>query len=136
MITFGDKSSHVLAQLHPDLRRVLFEVAKNCPPYLDFSLLTGYRSREAQNRAVQEKRSKTPWPRSKHNCWPAEAVDFLPYPFQQRDWKDLLRFSKLAGMFIYAGNSVGVEIVSGGDWDQDGKSIDERFLDLMHIELK
>lgn len=66
------------------------------------------------------------------NTLPSNAVDIAPYPL---DWSDSLAFARLAGFVQAVADSMGIAVRWGGDWDQDGKSKDERFLDLVHFEL-
>lgn len=42
---------------------------------------------------------------------------------------------KLAGNVLATTDSMEIAVRRGGDWDHDGKSKDERFLDLVHLEL-
>ena len=71
-------------------------------------------------------------PNSKHNTNPSDAFDFMPYPV---DWKDTKQFSYIAGIIIGIGLAKGIVLRWGGDWNQNGKINDERFLDFGHIEF-
>ena len=109
---------------------------------MDLSVLCGERSKEEQNKAYAEGKSKLQWPDSKHNIKPgqdkAKAVDVIPYFLQGKehyDWEDELAFARLAGVIMAVAHRHGVKIRWGGDWDRDGRSADERFLDLPHFEL-
>ena len=55
----------MLDEGHPDLRKSFAEIRKTYP---DVHVSCVYRGKEAQNKAVQDKLSKTPWPKSKHNA--------------------------------------------------------------------
>jgi len=59
-------------------------------------------------------------------------MDLAPWPI---DWRDVERFKKLAQCVLAAADKLGVRVRWGGDWDMDGDSADERFLDLPHFEL-
>lgn len=135
-ITFGPASRACIEQLDGRLQRVLYRYADHAPPELDLSIIVGHRGEAAQNEAFRTKKSKTPWPRSKHNRLPSAAFDFRPYPFPSAEhWKDGIRFGRIAGGLILAAAIEKVPVRWGGDWDQDGQSIDESFLDLGHLEL-
>ena|SRR5688572_12412576 len=121
MFPFGKKSLEVRSQLHPDLQKVVDEVSKtvNC------SLICGHRNEADQNRAFAEGKSKLKWPKSRHNSWPSEAVDIVPYPV---DWKDIKAFKAMAVKIKEAAETVGVKIEWGGDW--------VNFRDYPHWQLK
>lgn len=136
MISFGPSSRKCIEQLDGRLQRVLYRYADHAPQELDLSIVCGHRGEAAQNEAFRTGKSKTPWPKSKHNSLPARAFDFMPYPFPSAaHWKDSLRFGRIAGGLILAAAIEHVPVRWGGDWDQDGQSIDESFLDLGHLEL-
>lgn len=46
----------------------------------DIEVTCGYRGKEEQMVAFETKMSKSPWPLSKHNRVPSDAVDVVPYP--------------------------------------------------------
>jgi peptidoglycan L-alanyl-D-glutamate endopeptidase CwlK len=105
----------------------------------DAAVVCGVRDKEAQDLAVAEKRSKTPWPLSKHNVGPerefSEAVDLCPYPV---DWSNERAFYVLAGAVLQEARTAGIPLRWGGDWSGDGvgDEKDDRFPDLGHFELK
>lgn len=131
MPSFGYSSLKQLDTCHPLLQKVLNEAIRT----VDFTILEGFRNEEAQNRAFKEGKSKKQWPEGKHNQNPSKAVDIIPYPFTQEDWKDHIRFGVVIGHIQSAAVRLGVRIRCGLDWDMDGRSIDEKFKDLGHIEL-
>lgn len=128
MPSFGPKSEEQLLTCDPRLQRVLREAIK----HREFSVLCGHRDKAAQDEAVAKGNSKSPFPTSKHNRVPSLAVDIAPYPI---DWTDSLAFALLAGYILRIGDELGISLRYGADWNKDGKSKDERFLDLPHIEL-
>jgi peptidoglycan L-alanyl-D-glutamate endopeptidase CwlK len=135
-ISYGPASRACIEQLDGRLQRVLYRYADLAPAELDLSIIVGHRGEAAQNKAFAEKRSKTPWPKSKHNRLPSLAFDFTPYPFAGgKDWNDLARFARIAGGILIAAAIEKVPVRWGGDWDQDGATIDERFVDAGHVEL-
>ena len=127
---FGRSSTERLNTCHPKLQILVREVLARSDQ--DISVLCGHRSREDQNKAYAEKRSKLRFPGSKHNQHPSMAVDLAPYPI---DWKDLKRFEELADLVLDVADDLDLAIRWGGDWDMDGDSSDERFLDMPHFEL-
>lgn len=121
MFPFGKKSLEVRSTLHPDLQKLVDEVSKtvNC------SLICGYRNKADQDKAFASGNSKLQWPKSRHNTWPSEAVDIVPWPV---DWKDIKAFKAMAVKIKEAAEQVGVDIEWGGDWD--------KFKDYPHWQLK
>lgn len=107
-------------------------VVRKAIELVDFAVICGHRNKEDQERAFAEKKSKVKWPNSKHNSLPSKAVDLAPYPI---DWHDTPRFAFLAGVISTIAAQENVKIRWGGDWDRDGFTKDERFLDMPHFEL-
>lgn len=124
--------------------------------YYDCSILCGHRSKEDQDEAFENKRSKVRWPDSKHNDFPSLAVDAVPYPiiwpeaqkmlkrFREgrgtidqimMTIKDLSRFYHFAGFVLGVAQGMGVSLRWGGDWDGDRDFKDQDFDDLPHFEL-
>lgn len=133
MPSFGKASLKQLQTLHPDLQRLLNEAIK----YFDFSIVEGFRNKEAQNRAYAKGLSDKKWPNGKHNKKPSLAVDIAPYPI---DWSDerraTERFVLLAGFVLCLASQLGLNIRWGGDWDQDEDTRNEQGLrDYPHFEL-
>jgi peptidoglycan L-alanyl-D-glutamate endopeptidase CwlK len=85
-----------------------------------------------QNRAFQDGHSTKPWPESRHNSEPSDAVDAVPYPV---DWSDRRRFYHFAGFVKGMAVSMGIRIRWSGDWDSDTRLDDQTFDDLPHFEL-
>lgn len=132
MAIFGKSSLSQRATLHPDLQLVLDEVIK----HFDFTIVEGFRGKEAQNRAYDKGTSEKRWPHGKHNQKPSRAVDLAPYPI---DWSNKeaarQRFCYLAGYIMVCGLFLGVKLRWGGDWNQNQDTRDEHFRDLPHFEL-
>jgi peptidoglycan L-alanyl-D-glutamate endopeptidase CwlK len=102
----------------------------------DISIICGHRTQEEQHDAFIRGLSTKEWPKSKHNTYPSLAVDFAPYfPVVKIDWTDVPAFSLLAGYLIRIGEEQGVKLRWGGDWSGEGRTKDERFEDLDHIEI-
>lgn len=128
MASFGPKSLIKLAELDPRLQEVLNEAIK----IIDFTIICGHRNKEDQEAAVKGGFSKVHFPNSKHNSLPSKAVDVAVYPI---DWDDIKSFSYLAGIIVGIGAMKGYKITWGADWDRDGKTSDEKFIDAPHLEI-
>lgn len=128
MPTLSKLSEQRLATCDPRLQALLREAIK----HVDFTVICGYRNQDDQNDAFRTGRSKVRYPDSKHNTLPSSAVDIAPYPV---DWKDTARFARLAGYLERIAHEQGIRIRWGGDFDQDGATADERFIDMPHIEI-
>lgn len=129
---FGPASLAVRATLDPRLITLCDDVIAFVPAKFDFSLVCGYRDRGAQDKAFREKRSKKQWPDSKHNQRPSLAVDVAPFPY---DPNDELRVARLIGIFDARAIAIGIPIRCGIDFSGDGRSRDEKFIDVWHVEL-
>lgn len=128
MPTFGNKSKENLLTCHEKLQLVCWEAIA----IMDFTVLEGHRDQEKQALMFNEGKSKTKWPRSKHNRLPSHAVDIAPYPI---DWGDRERFYMLAGIMFGIAFKHGIKLRWGGDWDGDMDFKDQSFNDLPHFEL-
>ena len=92
---------------------------------MDCTIIEGHRSREKQNRMVEEGKSKAKWPRSKHNTLPSKAVDVMPYPI---DWNDMERLQEFASIVKKTAKRMNIKIKWGGDF--------KSFFDGPHWELE
>jgi len=110
------------------LQRLFKEVIK----HYDCTVICGHRSQEEQDKAVAEGKSKVRYPYSKHNSFPARAVDVVPYPI---DWDDREGFYAFGGFVKGVASQKGIKIRWGGDWDSDNDLHDQNFIDLPHFEL-
>ena len=128
MYIFGKSSTEKLLTCRNELQVVAHEAIK----LVDFSIIHGYRTQEQQDLIYAQGLSKAKYPNSKHNTNPSDAFDFMPYPV---DWKDTKQFSYIAGIIVGIGLAKGIILRWGGDWNQNGKINDERFLDFGHIEF-
>jgi peptidoglycan L-alanyl-D-glutamate endopeptidase CwlK len=118
---FGAKSLARLAELHPDLQRVLCQAIK----VADFAIICGHRGEKDQDVAYATGHSRLQWPYSKHNALPALAVDVAPWPI---NWDDLTSFYYLAGVVMTCAYKEGVPLTWGGNWI--------KLKDMPHFELK
>lgn len=128
MYHFGKTSLERLETCHPDLQKVMHEAIK----ITDFTVLCGHRGEESQNQAYREGRSKLVFPKSKHNAFPALAIDIAPWPIA---WDDREQFYYTAGIIIGVARSLEIPLRHGGDWDSDGRITDNTWDDLPHFEL-
>lgn len=123
-----DISMQRLSTCHPDLVRLISEVAKIFP----LNVLCGYRNETDQNAAVSSGHSKTPWPSSKHNKLPSLAVDVEPQGYNPGETHRLVY---LAGFVVGIASTLNVSVRWGGDFDMDF-SLLEPFQDLFHFEIE
>jgi hypothetical protein len=128
MPSFGTISRRNLVTADVRLRAICERVIK----HYDFSVICGYRNREAQNAAYHSGASMVRFPNSRHNVYPSAAIDIAPWPI---DWNDQESFYFLAGRFMQVADDLGIDIRWGGDWDQDDDFHDQSFMDIGHFEL-
>ena len=128
MPKFGKTSEARLSTCDDRLQQICNAAIKE----MDFTVLCGHRTEQAQNEVFDHGLSRVRWPNSKHNSWPSRAVDLAPYPI---DWADRDRFLKLADLIIRKSIELKIEIRWGADWNRNGRTDDERFLDYPHFEL-
>lgn len=125
MYKFGKRSKEKLKGVDPRLVKVLNELIK----IMDVTIIEGVRSKERQEQLLAQGKTKTKY--SKHIT--GKAVDLAPYPI---NWKDREMFHYMGGMLRGIGQSMGLKIRWGGDWDSDGDINDNKFDDLVHVEIK
>ncbi|WP_299733874.1 M15 family metallopeptidase [uncultured Endozoicomonas sp.] len=131
MPAFSQRSKDRLATCHPDLQRLMNKVVER----YDISIICGHRGEEEQEKAFREGKSKARFGQSKHNSYPSRAVDVIPWPFNQDDWKDCDYFNHMAGYIMAVADELGIRIRWGGDWNMNRRTSDETFLDMPHFEL-
>lgn len=131
----GTLSEHHLSSCTPPIQQLIREAIRRAPRWLDFAVMCGHRNQLDQSAAVAKGASKKRWPDSKHNCLPSRAVDVRPAsPFTTKDWNDRLRFARLIGFIECVAIDLGIPIRVGMDFSGDGRSLDETFIDMPHIE--
>ncbi len=128
MPSFGRRSRERLATCDPQLVR-LFERAVG---WQDCTVLCGYRGEADQEEAFRTGHSRARFGQSLHNRSPSAAIDVAPWPV---DWSDRGRFYLFAGRVLQLADDMGIRIRYGGDWDQDGRTTDQKLDDLVHFEL-
>ena len=140
MNQYGNSSRERLNTVHPELQLVFERVLS----HWDHSILCGVRSKEDQQGAFNDGKSKVQWPDSKHNVTEpdqlAMAVDAAPYPI---DWSDSVRFVAF-GCYVcgvademYRQGTISHKLRWGGDWNaSDGRELTpQSFNDYPHFEL-
>jgi len=125
MPRFGKRSKERLKGVDSRLVNILNELVK----IMDVTIIEGLRTKERQEELVSQGKSQTKF--SKHI--EGRAVDLAPYPI---DWKDRERFHYMGGMVRGIGKQMGVDVRWGGDWDSDGEIKDNKFDDLVHVEIR
>jgi len=136
MPKFSRSSRDKLAECHEDLQVLFNEVIR----YYDCTITCGYRSKEEQNKAFTEGKSKLKFPNSKHNKKPSIAVDAVPYEKTGVDWdlKQALFFSgfvKGIADRLYSEGIIKHKVKAGADWNMNYDINDEIFIDYFHFEL-
>ncbi len=117
----GSESSLRLATCHPDLRRLIVMASKGIDEgdlaYVgvhDMTVLCGYRGKAEQDQAVADGASESPWPTSKHNRVPADAVDVAPYPLV---WAEVKKFEALHAYIAGIAHAMGIDLYDIS-WDR------------------
>ena len=128
MPKFSERSTDKLLSCEADLIRLFNEVVK----HHDCTVTCGFRSQLEQAEAYRNGTSQLRFPDSKHNTYPSSAVDVVPYPI---DWNDLDRFLVFIGFVRGVASQMGIDIVSGVDWDSDYQMRDTNFMDYPHYQL-
>ena len=125
MPRFGKRSKERLRGVDRRLVSVLNELIK----IMDVTIIEGLRSEQRQEKLLKAGSTKTKF--SKHI--EGKAVDLAPYPI---DWEDRDRFHYMGGMIRGIAKQLNVPVRWGGDWDSDGETKDNRFDDLVHVEIR
>lgn len=136
---YGRESTRRLKSCHPALFSLMNLALKNSP--VDITIIHGYRTNEEQNEIFRQGFSKKRGGESVHNNTSDNGeplslgVDFAPYVNGGIDWSDSHMFAVVAGVILAAAEQLELEIRWGGDWDMDGSTKDQTFMDWGHIEL-
>lgn len=144
--SFSQRSNDKLQNVHPDLVQICHYAMDT--QIMDFSVVEGARSLTRQRDLVAKGASKTM--NSRHLIQDdgyAHAVDLYPYPINMHkvrahDTVEICRFGVLAGLVksgaedLYKQGKISHKIRWGGDWDNDGETLDHRFFDAPHFELR
>lgn len=127
-MSFSPAAAARLKKAHPLLQKLMNAAIKEA----DFTILDSQRGKAAQELAFKQKRSKAHFGKSAHNWTPSIALDVAPLPI---DWKNEKAFVKLSKTILDLAGDLMIPIRWGGDWNMDGKTSDERFVDMPHYEL-
>lgn len=128
MPKFSVLSEQRLSTCDSRLQLIFREVIKE----IDITILCGHRTKEEQEDALRRGTSTKAWPLSRHNLLPSKAIDAAPFPI---DWKDSARFAWMAGYVMRVAWELKIPVRWGGDWNQNGRTSDERLVDMPHFEL-
>ena len=117
------------------LQRIVNAVAQE----MNIQVICGHRSKEDQDKAWEEKKSKVRYPHSKHNSIPSQAVDLAPLKIVDGhrviDWNDKQGFQDLANLMFKYADKFGIHIRWGGDFNMDGTKTTNDSWDMPHWEL-
>ena len=142
-MAYGRRSLENIETCSKPLQRIAhraMEIAERLN--LDLTCPEGIRGEEEQNEAYRTKRSKVKFPGSRHNKKPSQAIHILPYPTlwptdkhkEKTKAKLLGRFYIVATIVRIVAKEEKVDIRWGGDWNRDGRIMDNDFDDLGHFE--
>lgn len=124
---FSRLSLNRLDTCDPVLQALMIKALKDkrCP--CDFTIVSGHRGKEEQNKAYRNGYSKLKFPQSKHNSRPSKAVDICPYVNGKLDWKSITNFKNLGNHILTIAKENDISVTWGGNW--------KKFKDYPHYEL-
>ena len=138
--SFSKTSLDRLNTCHNDLKVVMFEVLK----IIDITIATGHRTRDEQQRAYHNGKSKLQYPHSKHNKIPSMAVDVYPYyngrmmngeqPYDKETLFYLAGIIYGIGDRLYRAGKITHKLRLGADFNQNN-IIGDEWIDQPHVEL-
>jgi hypothetical protein len=127
-------SERRLSTVAEPLRAIVYAVAADFP----VMVVCGHRGQVEQDEAVRLGRSKTPWPKSKHNSSPSLAVDVAPVVMKDGketiDWRNRERLAYFGGYVMRVAEELGLKVRWGGDWNANRDPKDDGW-DMVHFEL-
>ena len=130
---FGATSLARLNSCHPKIQLVM--KAAIAQGLLDMTVSEGHRDEATQNKYFNERKSKLRFPNGKHNTYPSQAVDIVPFVNGKLSYKTS-HCCYMAGLILGIAASLGIKLRWGGNWDMDGEIMtDQTFQDLVHFEL-
>ena len=130
MYPYGEKSQAELDTCHWELQDLFNEAKK----HRNISITCGLRSNEQQAIELEEGSTTLGPGESKHNTDPSNAVDAIPYPTTAKDWKNREYWVEWTSWVKGLATGMGIDIVSGFDWDNDYDLADQSFYDGPHFE--
>lgn len=132
MPSFGLRSVTCLSQCDPRLQAIAAEAIKR----IDFSVIVGSRSNADQQAAFDAGRSLLPPGKSQHNKVPSLALDFIPSPFVDAEWKDTGKFREIARVLCEVAAEQGVQVRWGGTWSNNvDDPLSQHLCDADHFEI-
>lgn len=152
---YGRTSSARLKTCHQDLQRIA-RLALSMG-LMDISVICGNRAEKEQN-ALYPKYTSVKFPDSKHNALPSLAIDLAPYHsvygylsghktqinkiagaenISHMDAHCFVKseYHRMAGIVLTCAKQLNIKVRWGGDFDSDGNTLDQSFIDLPHFEL-
>ncbi|ELX2304359.1 M15 family metallopeptidase [Yersinia enterocolitica] len=126
----SQRSEKNLLGVNPELVKVVRRAIQITQ--VDFMVIEGLRSAERQRELVTKGASQTL--NSRHLT--GHAVDCVPLIAGAIPWNDKSKFKAVSDAMFQAAKELGVRIRWGGDWNENGRSDDERFYDGPHFELR
>ena len=134
MPVFGPRSEENLSQAHPALQTVMRAAIARTKQ--DFTVICGHRDKAGQEAAFRAKNTKVRYPNSAHNQTPSCAVDVIPYPFKGWNDKNIHKELKaIADVVLAVAKELNIPVRWGADWNRNGRTDDETFVDSPHFEL-
>ena len=128
---YSHESEEKLKTCCVELYLIFHEVIKEW----DNTIVWGFRGQQDQHQAFLTGASKLDWPNGKHNKFPSDAVDAIPYYTDGIRWKDEHGMYLFAGYVLRVSHEMGIVLRWGGDWDGDHDTKDQTFNDLCHFEV-
>ena len=136
MSNYSLTSQKKLDTCHPDLQTLFFYVILD----YDNTIICGHRGQLEQEIAFKEGNSQLNWPDSKHNKYPSDAVDSVPYEVNHLDWgktqsSNYAGYVKGVADMLFRMGMMKHKIRCGVDWDKDNDVDDTKFWDACHFEI-
>jgi len=128
MYEYSERSLKNLESCDRHIKFIMLEVIKR----VDCSIIWGHRGEKEQDIAFHTGYSEKEYPDSKHNVYPSEAIDVIPYPSK---WEKERNFYFLAGEIFAIAYIFNIELRWGGDFNCDRNFYNDRWLDLGHFEI-
>lgn len=125
MYKWSKKSSDLLATCDKRLQQLCNRMLERSD--FDMTITCGYRTKEEQEQAFNEGKSKAHFGQSKHNSFPSKAVDIMPCSPISWDTNDI-RWWKMVALAYDTARSMGIKIRSGAFFNG--------LADFPHIELE
>ena len=123
MYKWGKKSSDLLATCDKRLQELANAMLEKSD--FDLTIIEGYRTKDEQERAFKEGKSKAHYGQSKHNSFPSKAIDITPYPL---NWdKNDIRWWKMIALAYEVARIKNIKIRCGAFFTG--------LCDMPHIEL-